>query len=96
LAQSDDVDRSLSAVDRSSLRHPPIVFVDQLSILEKFDQGCRKDHRIPEFSGVVSSTLPSPTPAEVVGAGSPPLTDRSYGHHNPYLSAATITASSRA
>jgi hypothetical protein len=30
------------------------------------DQGCRKDHRIPEFSGVVSSRLPSPTPAEVV------------------------------
>jgi hypothetical protein len=81
----------------------------QRTATKKLDQGCRKDHRIPEFSDVVSSTLPSPTPAEVVHgqshpsqlpppgrADSPPLTNRPYGHHNPYPSAASITASYRA
>jgi hypothetical protein len=109
LAQSDDADRSLSAVDRSSLRHPPSSLSTSSAFRKKSDQSCRKDHRIPEFSGVISSTLPSSTPAEVVHgqshhsapstpgrAGSPPLTNRPYGHHNPYPSAATITVSSRA
>jgi hypothetical protein len=38
----------------------PILFVDQLSIPEKMDQGCRKDNRIPEFSGVISTSAPHP------------------------------------
>jgi hypothetical protein len=65
-AQSDDADRSLSAVNRSSLRHPPSSLSTSSAFRKKLDQRCRKDHRIPEFSGVVSFTLPSPTPAEVI------------------------------
>ena len=45
-----------------------------------------------------SSTV-SPTTAQLPPPGradSPPLTNRPYGHHNPYPSAAIITAGSRA
>jgi hypothetical protein len=59
VAQSDDADRPLSAVDTPSSRHPH-PFVDQFSIPEKMDQGCRKDNRIPEFSGVISASAPHP------------------------------------
>jgi hypothetical protein len=61
------------------------------------DHCCRKDDRIPEFSGVISATRALPIPAEVVHghfhhtatptqgrADSQPLTNRPYEHRNPY------------
>jgi hypothetical protein len=61
------------------------------------DHCCRKDDRIPEFSGVISATRALPIPTEVVHghfhhtatptqgrADSQPLTNRPYEHRNPY------------
>jgi len=72
------------------------------------DHCCRKDNRIPEFSGVISTARAPPTPggnrpwslpphrnSPQSRADSPPRTNRPYGHPNPYPSAPTRAASAR-
>ena len=49
LAQSDDADRSLSAVDRSSLRHLPLSLSTSSALSEKVGSGLSKR---PPYSGV--------------------------------------------
>ena len=106
LAQSDDTDQLLPGLDTPSSRHfHPLN--GQLTFRKKMDHCCRKDNRIPEFSGVISTTRAPPTRAEVVHglpphrnspqsrADSPPLTKRPYRHPHPYPGAPTRAASAR-
>ena len=66
MAESNDADRPLSAVDTPSSRLPLSSLSTSSASRKKMDQGCRKDHRIPEFSGVLSATHAPPAPTEVI------------------------------